>query len=68
MKTDPLSILRWHEERYPQLTEQDRIKLMYQRSRGAGHMIPDRGISLEYLKSEYDRLDSEISFIGNYLI
>ncbi len=61
MKTDPLSILRWHEEHYPQLTELDRIKLMYQRSRGAGHMIPDRGVSLEYLKSEYGRLDSEIS-------
>ena len=61
MKTDPLSILRWHEEHYPQLTEQDRIKLMYQRSRGAGHMIPDRGVSLYYLENEYRQLDSEIS-------
>lgn len=61
MNSDPLSILRWHEERYPQLEEQDRIKLMYQRSRGAGHMIPDRGVSLQYLESEYSRLGLEIS-------
>ncbi len=61
MSIDPVTILRWHSERYPLLTEQDQIKLLYQRSRGAGHMIPDRGVSLRYLEKEYAQLASEIS-------
>jgi hypothetical protein len=58
---------------YPRMQTQDRIKLLYQRYFGPGHIISDRQSCLDYLYNEVDSLDHECSHplyeeIGNNLI
>ena len=50
--TDLISLLREHALRYPILTPQDAVKLLYQRAFGCGHFVSDPTISLARLKKE----------------
>jgi len=45
-------ILLKHFARYPQMTPQDAVKLLYQSSFGGGHLISDPQAALAYLKRE----------------
>ncbi len=51
--TEILSILQKHTEKYPRMTAQDAVKLLYQRSFGGGHLITDEAACLSRLKEEY---------------
>ncbi len=50
------SILYAHARRYPQMTPQDGVKLLYQSVFGGGHMIPNPSAALARLQAEYDGL------------
>ncbi len=52
-----LAILRAHQKRYPQLTEVDLVKLVYQNEFGPGHFIANEQASLEHLEEEYSQLE-----------
>ena len=48
-----------HFERYPQMTAQDAVKLLYQSAFGPGHLIPDKGLALERLKQELENTPAD---------
>ena len=45
-------ILLTHFARYPQMTPQDAVKLLYQSAFGPGHLIADQGYALRRLEQE----------------
>jgi len=45
-------ILTAHFSKYPQMTPQDAVKLIYQSSFGGGHLITDTTAALSYLRAE----------------
>ncbi|HPT83027.1 MAG TPA: hypothetical protein PLM25_03990 [Limnochordia bacterium] len=49
-------ILQVHQQRYPELTMVDFVKLIYQNEFGPGHLISDEQASLARLEEEYSRL------------
>lgn len=52
-------ILDEHGRRYPKMTPQDAVKLVYQNEFGGGHLIRDEGESLERLVGEWNALPQE---------
>ena len=52
-KTETSAVLRRHAGRYPAMTPQDAVKLLYQNEFGGGHLIHDAEQSLTYLRREY---------------
>ena len=57
-------ILRAHFVRYPQMTPQDAVKLLYQSAFGPGHLIRDEDLARRRLAEELDRTppcDGELS-------
>ena len=50
-----------HAGRYPAMTPQDGVKLIYQNEFGGGHLIADPVRSLERLRAEYAALPSGLS-------
>ena len=52
---DDLSdILKAHAAQYPKMQPQDAVKLIYQNEFGAGHLIQNEEMALQYLRKEYD--------------
>ena len=47
-------LLRYHAAKYPLMRPEDLVKLCYQASFGAGHMLKNPGAVLEWLKAEYN--------------
>lgn len=54
-REDDLSgILKAHAVQYPKMQPQDAVKLIYQNEFGAGHLIQNEEVALQYLQKEYD--------------
>lgn len=53
------NILIEHMEHYPEMEIRDLFKLIYQSEFGGGHMITDKKKSLEWIKKEYEWLQSQ---------
>lgn len=53
MRMGPRETLRAHALKYPAMTPQDAVKLLYQHEFGGGHLIADPARSLERLRTEY---------------
>ena len=66
---DLITILKQHQQKYPLMQRTDALKLIYQHSMGAGHMIPSPERSLAYLQQECSELTFEdptgVEPIGN---
>ena len=69
-----LDIISMHLHRYPQMQEQDFVKLLYQNEFGCGHLVKNERTSLEFLKQEYNTIVPQSSYspliedIGNGLV
>ena len=59
------NILKLHGEKYPKMTTQDFVKLIYQNEFGCGHFIADKNKSLERIKSEIINSAYEKTFLEN---
>ena len=57
-------ILRSHFARYPAMTPQDAVKLLYQSAFGPGHLIADPAYALRRLEEEIERIKTEESQKG----
>jgi hypothetical protein len=53
---DLIAILKQHQQKYPLMELTDALKLTYQHSLGAGHMIPSPERALAYLQQECSEL------------
>ncbi len=65
---DLIHTLHEHAERYPAMTPQDALKLLYQRTFGCGHFVTDIATSLTRLEDEYAAVSpSNLSYeyLGN---
>lgn len=66
---DTEAILKSHAKLYPDMTEIDAIKLLFQQEFGGGHIIESEEKSLALMKNEYDRIEKTDSLyiedIGN---
>ncbi len=58
-----LSVLQKHAEKYPKMSAQDAVKLLYQRSFGGGHLITDDEACLSRLKEEYSAVSEKCSHL-----
>lgn len=70
-----LHILQTHQQRYPQSTVVDYVKLIYQNEFGPGHLVTDEQASLARLEAEWGRLQTNPNLqddlfepIGNGLV
>jgi len=62
------TMIEKHTQKYPAMTEQDKIKLIYQSEFGCGHFIKDSKVSLELIKKEFltsSKTDVLFEDIGN---
>lgn len=68
-----IEILKTHRIKYPDMTPQDAVKLIYQNEFGGGHLIKDRESCLKRIYSEFentkkDKNAEKYEYIGNNIL
>ena len=68
-----IEILKIHANKYPQMTPQDAVKLIYQNEFGGGHLIKDKETCLKRMYLEFESIEKcdteeKHEYIGNNVI
>ncbi len=59
------NIIKQHGKKYPKMTAQDFVKLIYQNEFGCGHFISDKNKSLDKIKAEIKQSNTDNCFFEN---